>query len=96
MVTRTLKIVAAESKNSLGKSWSPVWIPFHDRVYGVTPISFHTNSPRYKDPIKEVEGLYWNSGRSILDRSSFIKWEDGGTPRSKPLKFNIRILIKNH
>ena len=45
MVARTLKSVASESKNNLGKSWSPVWIPFHYRVDGVTPIYFHTPPP---------------------------------------------------
>ena len=54
MVSKTLKSVAAESKNSLGKSWYPVWIPFHGWVDRVTPILLHTNSPRSKDPIKEA------------------------------------------
>ena len=79
MVSRTLKIVMAESKNSQGKSWPPVWIPFHDGVDGVTPIYFHTTPPGSKDPVKESEGLPWDSGRALLDRESFRKWSEDGT-----------------
>ena len=42
MVARDLKILASETKNTLGKYWSPVWIPFNDRFYIVTPIYFIT------------------------------------------------------
>ena len=93
MVARTLKSVASESKNGLGKSWPSFWIPFHGRFDRVTSIYFHTNSPQSKYPIKEPEFLSRNSGRSLIDRASFIKWEDYGTPRSKMRKVNIRILI---
>ena len=52
MVARNLKRLTEELKNTLGKTWSSVWIPFHYRVDGVTPISFHTNSPWSKNMIK--------------------------------------------
>ena len=84
---------SSSTKKNIGKSCSPVWIPFIDRVDGVTPIFFHTNSPRYKDPIKEAKGLSWNSSRFLLDKTIFRKQEDDGTPRSKPRKVNIIILI---
>ena len=67
-------------KNSQGKSWPPVRIPFHDGFDGVTPIYFNTTPPGSKDLVKESEGLPWDSGRYLLDRATFRKWSEYGTP----------------
>ena len=36
--------------------------------------------PGSRDPVKESECLPWDSGKALLDRASFIKWSEDGTP----------------
>ena len=71
-------------KNVLGQAWVPVWIPYHDGLDGVNPISFQTNSIRNKDSTKGSLGLTWNNRRELLDQETFNKWDLDGTPQSKP------------
>ena len=43
MMAETIRKVATSSKNSLGKSWEPVWIPYHSGVNSAAPLYFSTN-----------------------------------------------------
>ena len=74
MIAKTLNIISATSKDSMGKSWETVWIPYQIGVYGVPFISIYYNSIISKDPSKSALGILRSNGRAILDRAMFRKW----------------------
>ena len=37
--------------------------------------------------------LSWNSGIALLDRASFIKWDNDGTSSAKPRNVNVQLHI---
>ena len=80
MVSRTLKIVMVESKTAKVNP-GPLYI-FHFMT-DLTESHQSTSTqlpPGSKDLVKESEGLPWDSGRSLLDRATFRKWSEYGTP----------------
>ena len=75
-------------KNSLGNSWDIIWIPYHDRVDGALPISFHKNTIRSRYPESKALGLSQNSGKILLDIASFRKLNGDGSPSAKNRNVN--------
>ena len=93
MIAETVSRMASTSNNSLGKSWEAVWIPYHDGVEGDPSIPFPTTTIRKKYPASVAIGLSWDNGRYILDRASFNKWENDGTPAAKKRNVNARFMF---
>ena len=93
MITMTVSRVISTSSNGLRKPWGPVWVSYHDGVDGTDPIPLYKKGIRTKYPIKDALGPSWNSGRSLLDRASFIKWDNNGTGTDKPWNINFRFLF---
>ena len=93
MITMTVSRVISTSSNGLRKPWGPVWVSYHDGVDGTDPIPLYKKGIRTKYPIKDALGPSWNSGRSLLDRASFIKWDTDITGTAKLQNINVRFLI---
>ena len=90
---KTIKRVIASSSNGLGKPWDPVWFPYYDAINGNSPIALYKVGIRSKYPAKESLGLSWNSGRDLLDRTIFSRWNNNATTRGKPINVTIQFLI---
>ena len=93
MIAKTIERVVAKPSNSLGKPWDPVWVPHHDGVDSTSPIGLYKGGIRSKYPTKEALGLSCNSGRALLERASFSRWDDDGTPKEKLRNVNVQFLI---
>ena len=93
MIAKNLTRIVATSKNGSGKAWDTVWIPYHDGVDGLTSIPFNSNTAWYKDLDKDPPGLSWNNRRALLNIASFSKWDDYGTPQTKPCNVNTQFLF---
>ena len=50
---------------------------------------------RTKEPTKDILVLLWNSGRALLYRASFSKWDNDGTNTDKPYNVNVRFIIND-
>ena len=74
MISETVNRIVSTSKNSSGKSWDTIWIPYHDGVDGAISIPFPSNTIISKDIADEALVMTWNNGRSILYRAIFRKW----------------------
>ena len=80
MVSRTLKIVMVESKTAEVNTGSLYGFHFMTKLTESHQSTSTQDPPGSKDLVKESEVLPWDSGRSLLDRASFSKWSEDGTP----------------
>ena len=95
MIAETVSIISSTSKNSLGKLWEPVWIPYHNGFGGVPYIPFCSTAIRTKDPVLVALVISCNNGRHLIYRESFSKWKDNGNPAAKKLNFNAWFLFND-
>ena len=93
IIAMTVSRVISTSSNGLGKSWDPVWVPYHYGFDGTYPIPLYKKGIRTKELTKDTLSLLWNSGRCLLDRASFGKWDNDGTGRAKPRNVNVQFLV---
>ena len=93
MIGMAVARVISTSSNGRGKPWDTGWVPYHDVVDGTDPIHLYKKGIRTKDPTKDALGLLWDSGRALLYRASFIKWDNDGTGTDKPRNVNFYFLI---
>ena len=77
-------------KNVSGSAWASVWITYHDGVDRSTFNTFHSNTYQSKDTFKISMRFSLNNKRALIDRASLSKWDDNGTPQSKPFNFNAQ------
>ena len=93
MMAETANKVASSSKNSLGKYWETIWIPYYDVINGAPSISFPSTMIRAKDPQLEAKGISWKNGRSLLQTENFITWDTSGTPSARNCSVNSRFVF---
>ena len=93
MIDETIRKVTASSKDSLGKSWEPVWIPYHDGVNSTAPLSFFTNSLTSRQDRSQGKGLSLTHGRALLDRANFSNWDTDGTQAVRNCNANAIFML---
>ena len=93
MIAEKVRRMYSNSKNRLVKLCETVCIPYHDEVDGLPPIPFYATKTRTKDPSSSALGISWNNGRSLLDKTSFSRWDDDGTLAYKNHNVNARFLF---
>ena len=81
------------SKNSIGRSWEPVWIPYHDGFNNASPLSLSANPLTSRQDRIEGKCLSWTHGRSLIDRANFIKWDTDGTQSDRNHNVNSRFMF---
>ena len=86
-------IMVSTFSSGMGKPWDPVCIPYHDGIYSTSPIPQENKGIRPIYLAKESMYLSWNSGRDLLGRSYFSKWDKNVTASAKTCNVNVRFLI---
>ena len=77
-------------KDVSGRAWASVWITYHGGVDRSTSNTFHSRTYHSKYPVKVSMRFLLNNRRALINRASLSKWDDTGTPQSKPFNFNAQ------